>query len=78
MPLRKPLSRTLLGAVILLVATLSVGLTASDDGPFSIVIRPVFLRLGIDVDVKIGSMHFHGSWSALDTPLTTKASPDKI
>ena len=55
-----------------MIALLSVGLTASADSPFSIVIRPVFLRLGIDVDVKIGSIHLHRMWSVLDAPLTTK------
>jgi hypothetical protein len=86
-PFRKVVSRSLAGLLILLTALLSVGLTASEDGPFSIGIRPVFLRLdpqsiaasrahvfGLDVDVKVGSMHLHIGWSAIPlTPASTKA-----
>jgi hypothetical protein len=85
--LRKLAGRSLAGLLILLTALLSVGLTASDSGPFSIGIRPVFLRLdpqsiaaarahvfGLDVDIKIGSIHLHVGWSAIPlTPASTKA-----
>ena len=52
-------------ALVLAVAILTVGLTASPDSPFSILVQPVFLRLGVDLDVKVGSLHLHASWSAL-------------
>jgi hypothetical protein len=52
-----------------------VGLTAPADAPFSISVRTIFLRvdpsptgqprpraLGLDVDVKCGSMHLHLGW----------------
>ena len=51
--------------LVLATAILTVGLTASADGPFSIDIEPVFVRLGVDVDVKLGTLHLHASWSAL-------------
>jgi len=64
-------------AFVLVVAIVTVGLTASTESPFSIVIHPVFLRLGVDVDVKIGSLHLHGSWSALPDG-STKGAGDTI
>lgn len=64
----------LVGALILVTALLSVGLTAASDGPFSIVIHPAFLRLGIDVDVKIGSVHLRASWSALEGDAAASSS----
>jgi len=68
------------------VALLSVGLTAPPDGPFTIGVRPAFLSLdpesiaesrahviGVDVDVKFGSLHLHYKWTAIPlTPPTTK------
>jgi hypothetical protein len=86
--LRKRLIRTLMAAVIMFTALVSVGLTAPADGPFSIVITPVLLRLdqiavarsdarvfGLDIDVKIGSRHFHYGWSAVSiSSLTTKTT----
>jgi len=67
-----------MGVVVLFTALVSVGLTAPADGPFSIVIKPVFFRvdataiaesraraLGIEVDVKIGATHMHFGWSAV-------------
>ena len=44
---------------------MAIGLTAGTDGPFSIAVRPVFLRLGFDVDIKLGSFHVHANWSAM-------------
>jgi hypothetical protein len=86
--LRQRAARILTGAVILLAASVSVGLTAPDDGPFTIVVRPVFLRLdealddsrpralGLDIDVKLGTMHLHFGWSAIPfaslSPVSTK------
>jgi len=55
-----------------------VGLTAPLDSPFSLRIRPVLLRvdattmaesrasaLGLDIDLRLGSLHFHFEWSAI-------------
>ena len=65
--------------LILLMAFVSVGLTAPTDGPFSIEIKPIFLRLGVDIDVKIGSMHFHLGWSALPiSDLTTITQGERL
>jgi len=76
--LRKRLARTAAGTLILLAATISVGLTAPADGPFTIDVKPVFLRLdagsladsragalGLDIDIKIGEVHLHIAWSAV-------------
>jgi hypothetical protein len=62
---RKTVSRLLLATLIVLTAFVSVGLTAPADGLFSISIRPVLIRLALDIDVKFGSTHFHTRWSAL-------------
>ena len=86
--LRKRLIRPLMAAVIMFTALVSVGLTAPADGPFSIVITPVVLRLdqiavarsdarvfGLDIDIKLGSRHFHYGWSAVSiSSLTTKTT----
>ena len=78
-----------MGVLVLFTALVSVGLTAPADGPFSIVITPVFVRLdrtaiaesraralGFDLDVKIGSMHMHLGWSAVPiSSLTTNPQP---
>jgi hypothetical protein len=87
--LRKRLARFVTGLVIMATALTSVGLTAPTDGPFSLRIHPVLLRvdpdsiaesrahaLGLDVDVKLGGLHMHLGWSAI--PLltgSTKAAP---
>jgi hypothetical protein len=89
MRLRKWLARTVLGTVLMFTALVSVGLTAPADGPFSIAVEPVFIRvdpvslseprtraLGVDIDIKVGSMHLHLGWSALPiAAVTTKAQP---
>jgi hypothetical protein len=83
------MTRTVMGVLVLFTALVSVGLTAPADGPFSIVITPVFVRLdraaiaesraralGFDLDVKIGSMHMHLGWSAVPiSSLTTNTQP---
>ena len=88
MPVRARLLRTLGATLIALVALLSVGLTAPAESPFTIEIRPVFLRLdpeaiaesrahalALDVHVKFGSRHLRFRWSAIPlTPSTTKSS----
>jgi hypothetical protein len=87
-PLRQRLAQALVGAVILFAAFITVGLTAPDDGPFTIGIRPVFLRvdamaiaesrahaLALDVDIKVWTLHVHFAWSAI--PLTDEAASTK-
>jgi hypothetical protein len=86
--LRTRLGRTLVGTLIVFAALVSVGITAPADGPFTIGVRPAFLRLdaealaesrahalGLEVDIKLGTMHLHFQWSAIPlTPATTKAA----
>jgi hypothetical protein len=86
--IRKRLIRTLMGVLIMFTALVSVGLTAPADGPFSISITPVFLSLdqiavarsdarvfGLDIDVRVGSRHFHYGWSAVSiSSLTTNTT----
>jgi hypothetical protein len=73
---RKRLARTAAGTLILIVALISVGLTAPADSPFTIDVKPVFLRLdpaasanssalGLDIDIRIGGLHFHYAWTAV-------------
>ena len=76
----------------MVTALVSVGLTAPEDGAFSITVHPVLLRLdraaleqargralGLDVDVKIGSMHLHFGWSALVfSSLTTRSATESL
>ena len=90
--LRKRVIRVLAGAAILASALTSVGLTAPTDGPFSLRIHPVLLRvdadavaeprahaLGLDVDLKLGGMHLHLGWSAIPLlPASTKAGPNRF
>ena len=64
-PFRSWVGRTVLSVLVALTAILSVGLTAAPDAPFSILIRPSFLRLGVDIDIKVGTAHLHAGWSAL-------------
>ena len=88
MAIRKQVGRVLVGGLIVVTALVSVGLTAPADGPFSIGIRPVFLQLdpasiaesraralGLDVDIKLGTIHLHVGWSAIPLlPASTKTS----
>jgi hypothetical protein len=87
-PLRIRVVQTFAALLIALVALVSVGLTAPADGPFTIGLRPAFFRLdpdavaearahavGLDVDIKVGTMHLHFKWSAIPlTPTTTKST----
>jgi hypothetical protein len=75
---RKPAARALLGAFILSAAIAAVGLTAPTDSLFSISVQPVFLRLGVNLDVKLGSLHLHASWSALDRPASARPVDDQL
>ena len=83
-PFRQRLAQTIAGTAIVFAALITVGLTAPEDGPFTIGIRPVFFRVdaaaiaesrahafGIDVDIKLGTMHLHFAWSAI--PLTAES-----
>jgi hypothetical protein len=88
--LRKRLARILTGVAIMATALTSVGLTAPADGPFSLRIRPVLLRvdpdaiaesrahaLSVDVDLKVGALHVHLGWSAIPLFInSTKAAPN--
>jgi hypothetical protein len=88
--LRKRLARIFTGVAILATALTSVGLTAPADGPFSLRIRPVLLRvdpeaiaesraqaLGVDVDLKVGGLHVHLGWSAIPLLIgSTKSGPN--
>ena len=61
--------------MIAFTALISVGFTAPTDGPFTISVRPVLLNLGVDVHVKIWSVHLHYTWSAISlTSASTKPS----
>jgi hypothetical protein len=74
-PLRFRVAQALLAVVIGCTALVAVGLTAPADAPFSIVVRPVFVSLGVDVDVKVWSLHLHFAWSALPpAAASTKAA----
>jgi hypothetical protein len=77
--------------MIALVALLSVGLTAPADGPFTIDVRPAFLSLdpesiaesrahaiGLDVDVKFGSLHLHYKWTAIPLAPTSTKTPGTL
>jgi hypothetical protein len=82
-PARRPLGKVLVATAIVIVASVAVGLTAGSEGPFSIAVRPVFLRLGVDVDVKLGTIHLHANWSALpdaspSSESSTKTSSDQL
>ena len=63
MTFRKWLARATMTLLVIATAFVSVGLTAPADGPFSIVVRPVFL--GIEIDIKLGPVNSHFGWSAL-------------
>ena len=86
MPFRTRAARTLAATLIAFTALVAVGLTAPPDGPFTISIHPVFLRLdaasiaasrarafGLDIDITVGSLHLHYAWSAIPlAPTSTK------
>jgi hypothetical protein len=83
---RQRLARTFAGTLLVLATFIAVGLTAPADGPFTIGITPVFLRLdaaavaesraralGLEVDIKCWTLHLHFAWSAI--PLALLAPP---
>ena len=62
---RQSVFNVLLAAIVLLASIVTVGLTASTASPFFITLRPVIARLGVDLDVKVGTVHLHAGWSLL-------------
>jgi hypothetical protein len=74
--LRTSFLNGLMALAVFVTAVITVGLTASATSPFSITLRPVISRLGIDLDVKLGTMHVHAGWSAL--PSSTKPPADRF
>jgi hypothetical protein len=85
--LRILLARTVVAALIFFTALVSVGLTAPADSPFSIGVRPIFLRLdpesiaasrahafGLELDVTFGSLHLHYQWRAIPLISSTTKS----
>jgi hypothetical protein len=85
-PIVRYLRQWLVVVLVASTAFMAVGLSAPADGPFSIAIQPVLWRVdpaaiaesrasafGIDIDVKLGPMHMHVSWSAL--PLSSPPEP---
>ena len=89
--LRQRLARTFAGTLLALAALISVGLTAPADGPFTIGITPVFLRLdaaaiaesraralGLDVDIKLWTLHLHFAWSAIPMAVLSPASTKPV
>ena len=65
MAFRRSAFNLLMAAFVLLASIVTVGLTASTTSPFFITLRPAIARLGIDLDVKIGTLHLHAGWSLL-------------
>ena len=85
--LRQRLAHVFAATLLALAALISVGLTARADGPFTIAITPVFLRLdavavaesraralGLDVDIKLWTLHLHFAWSAIPMAVLSPAS----
>jgi hypothetical protein len=86
---RRFFARALVGTVIAVTALVSVGLTAPADGVFSIAVHPTLFRLdraaieqsraralGLDIDIKLGSMHMHLGWSALSMSGTSECDAE--
>lgn len=68
--LRRSLTNGLMAVAVLVASVITVGLTASTNSLFSISIRPALVRLAVDFDVKVGTLHLHAGWSPL--PDSTK------
>ena len=71
-PFRSRLVRLVAATLIVFTALVGVGITAPADGPFTISIRPVYVKLGVDVDITVWTLHWHFTWSALPAPSSTK------
>ena len=74
MTLRTRLTRAIGATLIVFIALAGVGITAPADAPFSIVVRPVLVSLGLDIDIKFWTMHLHFAWSALPAAPSTNAN----
>ena len=72
-PLRTRLAKALVATLIVFTALVAVGVTAPAEAPFTIAIRPTFVNLGLDIDIKVWSVHLHFAWSALSSAASTKA-----
>ena len=72
-PLRTRIAHAIGATLIVFIALTGVGMTAPADAPFSIAVRPVLLTLGLDIDIKIWTMHMHFAWSALPAAASTNA-----
>ena len=77
-PFRSRLLRLAAATLIVFTALVGVGITAPADGPFTISIRPVYVKLGVDVDITVWTLHWHFAWSALPAPSSTKPDPRAI
>jgi hypothetical protein len=74
-PFRTRLARVIGATLIVFTALVGVGITAPADAPFSIAIHPVLRNLGIDVDIKVWTLHLHYMWSALPAASTKPDTP---
>jgi hypothetical protein len=75
-PFRVRFAQALLAIALGFTALVAVGLSAPADAAFSIVIRPVFVTLGIDVDVKVSNRHLHFGWSAIQPATPSTKAPE--
>src|SRR5262249_33996515 len=66
-PLRKRLAKTAVATLIVFSSLVAVGMTAPAEAPFTITLRPMFATLGLNVDIKVWTVHVHFTWSALPT-----------
>ncbi len=86
MPFRGPhtsrRSRSVFWVAVCLAAFASVGLAAPSGGPWSVVVRPVLLRVdtsegvaqrarafGLDMDLHLLNVHAHLGWPGIALPL---------
>jgi len=84
----RQLARSTLWALALVVGLVSAGLAAPAESPFSISVEPVLVRMdgagrdararafGLDVEVKLGSVHAHLAWPGIPLPSGTPALPE--
>jgi hypothetical protein len=63
----------MVAVLIVFTSLVAVGITAPVEAPFTISIRPVFANLGVDVDIKVWTVHLHFGWSAMQSGSSTKA-----
>jgi hypothetical protein len=77
-PFRTRVARVIGAMLIVFTALVGVGITAPAEAPFSIAIRPVLMNLGVDIDIKVWTLHLHYAWSALPAPASTKPDAPAI